>query len=434
MRILYVTPGYGAEHIGYEIHRELAQEIMSRGHTFCIFALARQNQMEGRKIDDSEEGVPVHRAVCSGRKYQSAINRVSKPLFKFPWFVTAFGHLLSYLRLHPDLDIIMADSVYPMGALVNLATLGTRTPFMPWVAGGDVMGNPQANYGYARYPLPRFLMRATFKRAAVVRAVSPQGAKNAQKLGCRPEKMALVQWNVGQTAFLPQDTPADNYRRLAREAVTSRYLVTSPHLIVCVGRLLPIKGFDDLVSALPRVRARVGDVWILHVGPNRVDSRLGDYQMYLEQLATSLGVANSIVFAGSVPYDQVRDFLTAADVVAIPSVEEGGTKMVMEAAAAGTPFVATSTAGTSELARDWNCGLIVEPRAPDQLAEALIRILSDPVKARQMGTNGLQFAEQFRVKVVADRLLSLCECARNRMPVPVELRQFSSSAAGGAQA
>jgi glycosyltransferase involved in cell wall biosynthesis len=152
----------------------------------------------------------------------------------------------------------------------------------------------------------------------------------------------------------------------------------------------------------------------------------GNYQKYLEDLADRLGVAGRIVYAGSVPYDQVRDYLAAADVVSVPSVQDSGNKLVMEAAAVATPFVATRTAGNALWAPEWRCGLIVEPRAPEELAQALIRVLSDPAAARRMGENGLKFAQQFSPDKVAERTIWLCECALRQAPLPAELRHFDS--------
>lgn len=423
MRILYVISGYGAEHLGYEISRELGQEIIARGHAYTIFAPARLREMKGRTADALEDGVPVHREIAQGELQLELLNRLSQPIFKFPWFISALLRLLNYLHTHRTFDLIVGEGAYPYGAIVYLATRVFRHPYMIYVNGADFIANPAANYGYARFRLARGLMRREFAQAAVVRAESIYGAKNARKLGCPPEKLALVQRNISRVTFLPQGVDAEAYRRAARAKIRAQFNLSAPRVIVAVGRLLPIKGFDDLVRALPLVSARVGDTQILHVGPNRIDSKFGDYQKYLQNLANELGVGEKIVFAGAVELAQVRDLIAAADVLAAPSVEEGGTKMVMEAAAAATPFVGTRTAGTPEWAQEWNCGLIVNARAPEELADALAQILGEPALARRMGANGQKFAEHFRTAQVATRILGLAEVALRRAPVPYELKE-----------
>jgi glycosyltransferase involved in cell wall biosynthesis len=187
--------------------------------------------------------------------------------------------------------------------------------------------------------------------------------------------------------------------------------------------LLPIKGFDDLIRAVPGIIASAGDVRVIHVGPNRIDSRLGDYREYLEDLARRLSVETYLIFAGAVPLGEVREFLAAADVAVIPSLEEGGNKTMLEAAAVGTPFVATRTTGNAGWAREWNCGLVIEPSAPQELAQAIGILLRDDSLADVMGGNGLRFAQEFRTERVADRMLELCRLAAARAPLPPDLRE-----------
>lgn len=425
MKILYVIAGYGPEHLGYEISRELAQEISARGHSYSIFALARARDMRGRRTEAVEEGVPIHRAVCAGYKYLDAINALTVPLFKYPWFLPALYQLVRYLRQHPEFEIVIAEGAYPMGALVYLATRLTPRPYIVNVAGGDFIANEQAQYGYGRFGAVRWMLRRVLRHSSFVRPESPYGAMRCLQLGCPPEKLALVQRNIARCTFLPHGADSEAYRARARVEICARLGITAPRLILTVGRLLPIKGFDDLLRGLPQILAGSGNTHIVHVGPNRNDPKLGDYQAYLERLAQELGIASNLTFAGAVPLEQVRDFLAAADVVAIPSVEEGGNKIVMESAAVATPFVATATAGTPDWAREWGCGLIVPPRAPDQMAAALIELLNHPTRAREMGRAGMRFAEQFRTDIVADRILKISACALAGQALPTDLQQPS---------
>lgn len=426
MRLLYAISGYGEEHIGFEMHRELAQEIIARGHTYEILALSRARHMRGRKSAAVEDGIPVYRLVCSGRVYLDLINRLTTPFLKFPWFLTALWQIVAFLRSHRDYDLVIAEGAYPFGALIYLATRIIRLPYGVYIHGGDFIANQEANYGYARYPLARRLMRYAFNAARAVRAESLYGAESAIQLGCPPEKMALVQRNIGRCCYPPEGVDLESFRGAARERVRGKYGITAPRLIVAVGRLLPIKGFDDLIRALPMIIEKVGQVQLLHLGPNRNDTVLGNYQKHLEELASQIGVGDRVIYAGPVPYDQVRDMLAAADVVAVPSVQDSGNKLVMEAAAVATPFVATRTAGNALWAPEWHCGLIVEPRDPDALATALIRVLCDPAEARRMGLNGLSFAALFSPDKVAERTIWFCESALKGGPLPTGLAQFDS--------
>lgn len=426
MKILYAIVGYGEEHLGYEMHRELAQAIIARGHSYTILALAHAKHMRHRQALAIEDGIPIYRVICAGRKHLDAINRIATPLFKFPWFLTSLWRIGMFLRAHHDYDLIIAESAFPMGGMIYLATRLVRLPYIEYVNGADFIANPAANYGYARFAFARALARAGYRAARLVRAESPYGARMAIELGCPPEKMTLVQRNIGECCFLPRAVDVENFRRAAREKIRARFNLNAPNLIVTVGRLLPIKGFDDLIRALPQIIARAGDTQILLLGPNRNDTKFGNYQTYLEKLARELNVADRITFAGPVPYDAVREFLAAADVVAVPSVQDSGNKLVMEAAAVATPFVSTWTAGNAQWAPEWNCGIIVDPRSPEQLANALTPVLTHREMARQMGANGLKFAEQFSASQVAERTIALCQAALEPAPLPQELRELNS--------
>ena len=422
MRILYVIGGYGEEHLGGAIHRELALEIRARGHDYQIVVPAQRESEKGPGAEAFEDEVPVHRLACGGRSTLDLVNRLGQPVFHFPWFLTFAHRLDRFLKSRPRFDVLIAEGAFPFGAIAWLATRRSRTPYLVSVLGGDFLANAAANYGYARYALPRYLMRASFRGAAIIRAISPYAGDRAVALGCHRERLALVQRNIARDTFLPEGVDHREFRRNARRRVGERFALEGARLVVTVGRLLPIKGFDDLVRAIPGIVASSGDVRVIHVGPNRADSRLGDYERHLGGIARTLGVGPRLAFAGAVSLEGVREFLAAADVAAVPSIEEGGNKTLLEAAAAGTPFVVTRTTGNADWARSWNCGIIVEPSSPAELATAIARLLRDPAEADAMGKNGVRFANEFRTGRVADRMLALCCVAAEGAALPEDLR------------
>ncbi len=422
MRILYVIGGYGREHLGGSIHHELAHLILSAGHEYEVFAPTHGRHMGGRSEEAVEDGVRVHRIVCAGRPGLDVVNAMSRAVLHSPWFLTSLLGLLRVLRRSRHFDVVLAESAYPLGAEVQIATRLHPSPFIVSVIGGDFIANGAANYGYGRYRLARHLMRRVFRHAAVVRGVSPRAVRQAEALGCPQEKCAVVQRNIARSSFLPHGADPSAFRAEARRHVAERFGIRAPRLVVAVGRLVPIKGFEDLIRALPILETAVGETQVLLVGPNRTDSRLGDYRRHLEALASALGVGPRIILVGALPHDEVRDALAAADAVAIPSIEEGGNKMVMEAAAVGTPVVATNTAGTGEWASAWGCALLVAPSDPGGLARGLAEVLGNPITAAAMGARGRLFAENFRPEVVAGRLLDLCRCAADGSSIPPGLR------------
>src|SRR5262249_38284708 len=154
------------------------------------------------------------------------------------------------------------------------------TPFVVSVAGGGFLSNEVSNYGYGRYPGPRPLMAASFPKAPVVRCISPYAAQNAAGPRWPPPKPAALPRDIGGPTLGPQGEALVAFRQAARARVDARLASGHGPLVAAVGRLLPIKGFDDLLRALPEVAAGAPDVRLVLVGPNRVDSRLGDYQQH----------------------------------------------------------------------------------------------------------------------------------------------------------
>ncbi|WP_049573515.1 glycosyltransferase family 4 protein [Nonomuraea sp. SBT364] len=156
-------------------------------------------------------------------------------------------------------------------------------------------------------------------------------------------------------------------------------------VVVCVSRLVPRKGQDQLIRAWPRVLRAVPGAVLLLVGG-------GPHRRALERLA---GGSPSIVFTGSVPADDLPGYYAAADVFAMPcrtrwgGVDVEGLGIVfLEASATGLPVVAGSSGGAPEAVRHGETGLVVDGRDTGELAAALIELLTAPEQARKLGETG----------------------------------------------
>ena len=146
-------------------------------------------------------------------------------------------------------------------------------------------------------------------------------------------------------------------------------------VVLAVARLHAQKGLQYLLEAatrLPEVRFFVaGD---------------GEERSTLEREASALGVGNRLEFLGE--RDDVPALLKAADVFVLPSLYEGLPVSVLEAMAAGTPVVATAIGGTSEAVVDGESGILVPPRDPDALANAIRDLLSSARLAQKVVAGG----------------------------------------------
>jgi glycosyltransferase involved in cell wall biosynthesis len=156
-----------------------------------------------------------------------------------------------------------------------------------------------------------------------------------------------------------------------------------------VGRLHQQKGYDCLIQAFAQVRKECPALQLLIVGE-------GEEENNLKNLAKSLDLTDQVIFAGlRLDSDTIFPF---AELFILPSLWEGMPNAVLEAMAAGKPVVATKVGGVPELVLHGETGLLVPPGDPDALAQAILDLCTDPVKAHAMGAAGrLRVQEHFRI-------------------------------------
>jgi phosphatidylinositol alpha-1,6-mannosyltransferase len=217
---------------------------------------------------------------------------------------------------------------------------------------------------------------------------------------------------VGDLATLEQLTPGVDIETFAPSVsgaeVRARYGLTDRPVIVCVSRLVPRKGQDTLIRALPLIRRQVPDVALLMVSG-------GPYRSTLERLAAELGVASDVVFTGTVDWSQLPAHHAAGDVFAMPCRTrrrgldvEGLGIVYLEASAVGRPVLAGDSGGAPDAVRDGETGYVVSGRAVNAVAERLVELLSDHALAARMGTAGRAWVESdWRWDTKAARLTAL---------------------------
>jgi phosphatidylinositol alpha-1,6-mannosyltransferase len=179
-------------------------------------------------------------------------------------------------------------------------------------------------------------------------------------------------------------------------------------VVVCVSRLMPRKGQDVLIRALPVVQREVPDAALLLVGG-------GPSRRRLEALASSYGVQSSVVFTGTVPWAELPHYYGAGDVFAMPcrsrlgGVDVEGLGIVfLEAAACGLPVIAGDSGGAPEAVQDGVTGHVVDGRAVEPVAARLVELLHDSAAAAAMGERGREWVtREWSWDAAVERLRSL---------------------------
>jgi glycosyltransferase involved in cell wall biosynthesis len=167
-------------------------------------------------------------------------------------------------------------------------------------------------------------------------------------------------------------------------------------LLGTLGRLAPQKGATDLLRALPAVTRRHPRAGLVFAGD-------GPQRAALEAEARTLGLGDRVAFLGF--RRDVPTVLAALDLFLFPSLWEGLPQALLEAMASGLPVVAARTLGIDEIVRDGANGLLVEPRDPEGLAQAALRLLADRDLAARLAAAGRREAlERHTLPAVAARV------------------------------
>lgn len=203
--------------------------------------------------------------------------------------------------------------------------------------------------------------------------------------------------------IIPNAVDSDKYHgSVERGAVRARYGV-QPHekLVLSVGRLVPQKGIEYLIRAVPNVVRRFPEAKFVIVGE-------GWYRDHLQYLAGTTGQAWRINFTGFIPDHELIALTMSADVLAISSIYEPFGIVALEGMAAGVPVVASQVGGLAEIIDHDKTGVLVYSRNPDSLAWGIKHVLSNPDHARWLVQNARETAQKaYSWKAIAKRTVNL---------------------------
>ncbi|MEV7688645.1 glycosyltransferase family 4 protein [Streptomyces bungoensis] len=255
--------------------------------------------------------------------------------------------------------------------------------------------------GWAQLPAARQLLRrigestdtitylGEYTRSRIASALTPDAAA----------RMAQLPPGVDEKTFHPGS---------GGDEVRARLGLTERPVVVCVSRLVPRKGQDTLIRAMPRILAAEPDTVLLVVGG-------GPYERDLRRLARETGVEGSVRFTGAVPWAELPAHYGAGDVFAMPCrTRRGGLDVeglgivYLEASATGLPVVAGDSGGAPDAVLDGETGWVVRGGEPAEAADRITALLGDPELRRRMGERGRQWVEEkWRWDLLAEKLKAL---------------------------
>ncbi|WP_415296782.1 glycosyltransferase family 4 protein [Cellulosimicrobium sp. SJTW-1] len=382
-RVALVASSFDPHTGGVESHvRHVARVLASRGTAVEVWTVDRGERLGTRRVD----GVLV--------RYLPTPQPSSRPGDVARFALAAPRAALAWVRAFRSFrpDVLHVQCFGPNGAYaLGLRTL-TRTPLVV-SSHGETFADDHAVFEHSR------LLRAALERsidvAGAVTGCSRVVADDLVRFGAPdavvvPNGVDLVGYDPVRRG--PEDGadggPPGPERSSAREPV-----------VVAVGRIEHVKGFDLLVDAFAssalRHRARlvvVGD---------------GSEADALRRRVASAGLAGRVELPGRLDPSAVADRLAGADVVVVPSRADAAPLVVLEAWRSGRPLVATVRGGPPEIVTDGADGVLVDPQDTRALADAVLGLLDDPVRAEQIGAAGRRRVEDFTWERVVDRYEAL---------------------------
>ncbi len=250
-------------------------------------------------------------------------------------------------------------------------------------------------------PEPQRRVDAEAEVVACSDAITASCAAEADDLlahyGADPDRIELVPPGVEHAFFSPGDSCA------ARAAIG---LDDERPLLLFVGRIQPLKGLDVAVRTLHRVVADRPDAALVVVGGASGADGDGEVARVLG-LVDELGLRDHVHFVPPQPHHALSTFYRAADVVVVPSRSESFGLVALEAAACGTPVVASNVGGLRTLVDDGRTGFLVDGRDPADHAAAVEAVLADRSGAAAMGEAAATRAAGYTWSTTAARLRRL---------------------------
>jgi len=359
-----VTPG-GIQSTIWELSRELCR----RGHTVHLFGGEGRVRQEvpGDFAVHTFPFVPRDRFPDLGTRFRALCERLSFA-----------RHALGRLS-RGRYDVIFIRKPYDMpAALWARRRSGARVVFK---SGGTEF---LPGYRVCARRLDGFLACSRF---------------NAEQIRARTGLLPEVHYNGVNPAL---------FRPLPRDQALAASLGIAPGEFVALSvvRLVGWKGIQVAIEAMRILRPQ-GPYRYLLLGD-------GEYRPTLEALVGDLDLGSVVRFVGSVPRGEVPRYYSLAGAALFPSIgDDAFPNSVVEAMACGVPVVATPSGGIPEAVADGETGLLVRPRDPEAIGQALVRLAGDPATARAMGEKGrLRAVERFDWSRLTDDLLAVFQGRR----------------------
>lgn len=348
---------------------------------------SERSLLEVLRAIDRERFVPYLITVAGG-PLEGAARTEGVVAVRFPWlsgvsyrhpvrWLASLVRLVRCFRAH-RIAIVELNLVFAVD--VGLLLMAARLAGAKFVVRNRVMS-----------PLSRY-QRFWLSQADSILAVSERAATRwceQRRSGCgvriQPDRVTVMPSgrNIRQLGMVATHAPL----------VRSLGIPENVRIIGMVAAIEPRKRQDLFLKAAALIHARRQDVWFILVGGTYGSEKGRRYEQQLRQQVAEGGLADRVVFTGY--RDDAMSITKQFDVLVMPSSEEAGAGVLIEAMGLGIPIVASHADGTPEIVVDGVTGLLVREADPEAYANAILRLLEDPSYAARLVESAKARAQQF---------------------------------------
>lgn len=356
MRVLFVTQDFPPDVGGIQTYSwEVAQHLCKLVSTLEVVA---PDHSDASTVDD---GTSFHTTRVSGRADLL-------PITGFGALCRRAYSLQADVALHAQWQTVAAS-------LVSRWTTGWPKRIACAAHGRELLLNPAEKIPGLRQIYDRW-RQANLTGCDLLFPVSRYTGGLLRSLGVPNDCIRVV----------PNGTDPNHFQAQDGSRIRESLRVNDAPLLLTVGRLVPRKGIDTVLQALPTIVESAPGVQYVIAGTGPDESRL-------KSMVERLGLQSRVHFVGYVDHDRLPAYYSAADVFVMPARNnppdvEGFGIVFLEANACGTPVIGARSGGMPDAIRDGETGLLVPPNNPSALATSATHLLTHPAEANALGQRG----------------------------------------------
>ena len=268
-------------------------------------------------------------------------------------------------------DILHAHHVTSSGFWAALCRFH---PYVLTAWGSDIVVQPKKSR------LVRWKATFALKKAEMITCDAEHMVERMVEMGVDREKIKLIYFGVDTQKFSAKHMDGE---------VKGKYRIASDSpTVISLRSLNPIYDLESLVKSVPLVLGKVPEAKFILVGD-------GEQRGYLENVATSLGVGDSVRFAGSISNSEIPAYLASSDVYVSTSLSDAGlAASTAEAMASQLPVVITDFGDNSQWVKEGQGGFLIPVKSPSLLAERIVYLLNNEDVRRKFGKFNREVIEE----------------------------------------